>query len=164
MFSVFQGFLDSSRNKFMALIALGVSGGIGVYKAVEVARGLQKRGHEVAAVMTRSAQRFVGTVTFEAITRRRVITDQFAEGANSDIEHISLATNASLLLVAPATANIIGKFANGIAGRLPHVPLPRHPRAGADGPGNEHEHARARGGSRQHGGASRSRREIHRTG
>jgi phosphopantothenoylcysteine decarboxylase/phosphopantothenate--cysteine ligase len=65
--------------------------------------------------MTRSAQRFVGTVTFEAITRRRVITDQFAEGANSDIEHISLATNASLLLVAPATANIIGKFANGIA-------------------------------------------------
>jgi phosphopantothenoylcysteine decarboxylase/phosphopantothenate--cysteine ligase len=99
----------------MALIALGVCGGIGAYKAVEVARGLQKRGHEVAAVMTRSAQRFVGTVTFEAITRRRVITDQFAEGANSDIEHIALASHAGLLLVVPATANIIGKFANGIA-------------------------------------------------
>lgn len=99
----------------MALIALGVSGGIGAYKAVEVVRGLQKHGHEVAAIMTRSARRFVGEVTFEAITRRPVITDQYARGANADIEHISLATDAALLLVAPATANIIGKFANGIA-------------------------------------------------
>jgi len=99
----------------MALIALGVCGGIGAYKAVEIARGLQKRGHEVVAIMTRSASRFVGPVTFEAITHRRVITDQFAEGANSDIEHISLATNAALLVIAPATANVIGKFAHGIA-------------------------------------------------
>jgi phosphopantothenoylcysteine decarboxylase / phosphopantothenate---cysteine ligase len=99
----------------MALIALGVSGGIGAYKAIEVVRGLQKRGHDVAAIMTRSARRFVGEVTFEAITRRRVITNQFAPGANADIEHISLATDIALLLVAPATANIIGKFANGIA-------------------------------------------------
>ena len=99
----------------MALIALGVTGGIGAYKAVEVARELQKGGHEVAAIMTRSARRFVGEVTFEAITRRRVITDQYARGANADIEHISLATGIGLLLVAPATANIIGKFANGIA-------------------------------------------------
>ena len=99
----------------MALVLLGVSGGIGAYKAVEVARGLQKRGHDVAAVMTRSARRFVGEVTFEAITRRRVITTQWAPGANADIEHISLATDISLLLVAPATANIIGKFAAGIA-------------------------------------------------
>ena len=72
----------------MTLIALGVSGGIGAYKAVEVARGLQRRGHDVAAVMTRSARRFVGEVTFEAITRRRVITSQWAPGKNSDIEHI----------------------------------------------------------------------------
>jgi phosphopantothenoylcysteine decarboxylase / phosphopantothenate---cysteine ligase len=99
----------------MALITLGVSGGIGAYKAVEIARGLQKRGHEVAAIMTRSARKFVGPVTFEAITRRRVITDQFAAGANADIEHIQLATDSALLLVAPATANIIGKFARGIA-------------------------------------------------
>jgi phosphopantothenoylcysteine decarboxylase/phosphopantothenate--cysteine ligase len=99
----------------MALIALGVCGGIGAYKAVEVVRGLQKRGHDVAAIMTRSARRFVGPVTFEAITRRRVITDQFAAGANADIEHIALATDAKLLLVAPATANVIGKFAHGIA-------------------------------------------------
>lgn len=99
----------------MPLIALGVCGGIGAYKAVEVARGLQKRGYDIAAIMTRSARQFVGPVTFEAITRRRVITDQFAEGTNADIEHISLATDASLLLVAPATANVIGKFATGIA-------------------------------------------------
>lgn len=99
----------------MALIALGVCGGIGAYKAVEITRGLQKRGHDVAAIMTRSACRFVGPVTFEAITRRRVITDQFAEGSNADIEHIALATEAALLVVAPATANVIGKFAHGIA-------------------------------------------------
>ena len=99
----------------MALIALGVTGGIGAYKAVEIARGLQTRGHEVVAVMTRSARRFVGPLTFEAITRRRVVTDQFAPGANADIEHIALASAIELLLVAPATANVIGKLAHGIA-------------------------------------------------
>jgi phosphopantothenoylcysteine decarboxylase/phosphopantothenate--cysteine ligase len=97
------------------LIALGVTGGIGAYKAVEVARGLQKAGHDVVAVMTRSARKFVGPLTFEAITRRRVITDQFAPGVNADIEHIALASEIDLLLVAPATANLIGKYANGIA-------------------------------------------------
>jgi phosphopantothenoylcysteine decarboxylase/phosphopantothenate--cysteine ligase len=99
----------------MAVIALGVSGGIGAYKAVEIARGLQQAGHEVAAIMTRSATRFVGPLTFEAITRRRVMTSQWTPGANADIEHIALASSASLLVVAPATANVIGKFAHGIA-------------------------------------------------
>jgi phosphopantothenoylcysteine decarboxylase/phosphopantothenate--cysteine ligase len=99
----------------MALIALGVTGGIGAYKAVEVVRGLQKRGHDVVAIMTATATKFVGPVTFEAITRRPVITDQFQPGSNADIEHIALASTIDLLLVAPATANILGKFANGIA-------------------------------------------------
>ena len=99
----------------MALIALGVTGGIGAYKAVEVARGLQKSGHDVIAIMTRSAEKFVGALTFEAITRREVITDQWKPGANADIEHIAIASNIDLLLVAPATANTIGKFANGLA-------------------------------------------------
>jgi phosphopantothenoylcysteine decarboxylase / phosphopantothenate---cysteine ligase len=99
----------------VALVALGVTGGIGAYKAVEVARGLQKRGHDVVAIMTPTATKFVGPVTFEAITRRPVITDQFEPGANADIEHIALASTIDLLLVAPATANILGKFANGIA-------------------------------------------------
>ena len=65
--------------------------------------------------MTHSATKFVGPVTFEAITRRAVVTDQFEPGANSDIEHIALASSIDLLLIAPATANIIGKLANGIA-------------------------------------------------
>src|ERR1700731_3786335 len=99
----------------MSLIALGVTGGIGAYKAVEVARGLQKRDHEVVAVMTHSAAPFVGPVNFEAIPRRRVITDQFDAGMNADIEHIALASTIDLLLIAPATANVIGKLANGIA-------------------------------------------------
>jgi len=99
----------------MALIALGVTGGVGAYKAVEVCRGLQKRGHDVVAVMTRSAARFVGPVTFEAITRRQVITSQWRPGMNADIEHIAIADGIALLLVAPCTANVIGKFANGIA-------------------------------------------------
>lgn len=97
------------------LIALGVCGGVGAYKAVEVARGLQKRGHDVVAIMTHAATAFVGPLTFEAITRRRVITNQFESGANADIEHIALASSIDLLLVAPATANVIGKFANGLA-------------------------------------------------
>jgi phosphopantothenoylcysteine decarboxylase/phosphopantothenate--cysteine ligase len=99
----------------MSLIALGVSGGIGAYKAVEVTRGLQKRGHEVVAIMTRGAQQFVGPLTFEAITRRKVITDQWEAGLNAEIEHIKLTEEAALLLVVPATANLIAKFAHGLA-------------------------------------------------
>jgi phosphopantothenoylcysteine decarboxylase/phosphopantothenate--cysteine ligase len=103
----------------MALIALGVTGGIGAYKAVEVCRGLQKRGHDVVAVMTRSAARFVGPVTFEAITRRPVITSQWKPGMNAGqagaVEHIAIADQIALLLVAPCTANVVGKFARGIA-------------------------------------------------
>jgi phosphopantothenoylcysteine decarboxylase / phosphopantothenate---cysteine ligase len=99
----------------MALVALGVTGGIGAYKAIEVCRGLQKQGHDVVAVMTRSAARFVGPVTLEAITRRPVITSQWRPGMNADIEHIAIADAIGLLLVAPCTANTIGKFAHGIA-------------------------------------------------
>jgi phosphopantothenoylcysteine decarboxylase / phosphopantothenate---cysteine ligase len=97
------------------LIGLGVSGGIGAYKAVEVARLLQKRGYRVQAILTRNARRFVTPLTFEAITRRPVITTQWAAGMNTGIEHIALATEMRALVVAPATANILGKLANGIA-------------------------------------------------
>lgn len=99
----------------MGRITVGVSGGIGAYKAVEVVRGLQARGHDVTVVMTRSARRFVGELTFEAITRRRVIASQWTPGVNADIEHIALATTSDLLLVAPATANTIARFAHGLA-------------------------------------------------
>ena len=99
----------------MALIALGVSGGISAYKSVEVVRQLQQQGHEVIAVMTANAQKFIGPLTFEAITRRRVLVDQYEPGVNTDIDHIALASSIDLLLVVPATANVIGKFAHGIA-------------------------------------------------
>jgi len=99
----------------MALVGLGVTGGIGAYKAVEVVRLLQKAGHEVRVVMTTSARRFVGPLTFEAITKHPVITSQFAPGMNADIEHVSLAASLDLFIVAPATANSIAKLANGLA-------------------------------------------------
>jgi phosphopantothenoylcysteine decarboxylase / phosphopantothenate---cysteine ligase len=99
----------------MALIAVGVSGGVGAYKAAEVVRGLQKRGHDVVAILTRGAQQFVTPLTFEALTRRAVITDQWAPGTNTDVGHISLTTEVSALVVAPATANLIAKLAHGLA-------------------------------------------------
>jgi phosphopantothenoylcysteine decarboxylase/phosphopantothenate--cysteine ligase len=99
----------------MALVALGVTGGIGAYKAAEIARLLQKRGHDVQAILTRSARRFIQPLTFEAITRRPVITTQFAPGMNAEIEHVALASEMGLLVIAPATANTIGKLAHGLA-------------------------------------------------
>jgi len=99
----------------MAEIALGITGGISAYKAVEIARGLQQAGHGVTAVMTRGARRFVMPLTLEAITGREVVTDLWASGRNVDIEHIALATRIDLLLVAPATANTLARFAQGHA-------------------------------------------------
>ena len=99
----------------MATVVLGVTGCIGAYKACEVLRELQKRDVDVHVVTTEAATRFVSPMTFEALSRHPVFTDQFALGAQGDIRHISLADAADLLLVAPATANSLGKFARGIA-------------------------------------------------
>jgi phosphopantothenoylcysteine decarboxylase/phosphopantothenate--cysteine ligase len=99
----------------LALVVLGVTGCIGAYKAAEVLRELQKRSLDVRVVMTPNAARFVSPMTFEALSRHPVFLDQFALGDDGDIQHVSLADAADLLLVAPATANTIGKFANGIA-------------------------------------------------
>src|SRR5260221_3859160 len=99
----------------MATVVLGVTGCIGAYKACEVLRELQKRNHDVHVVMTEAATRFVTPMTFEALSRHPVFTNQWALGEQSDLRHISLADAAQVLLVAPATANILGKFARGIA-------------------------------------------------
>ena len=99
----------------MAVVVLGVTGCIGAYKACEVLRELQRRGQDVRVVMTAAATRFVTPMTFEALSRHPVFHDQWALGENGDIRHVSLADEAELLLVAPATANILGKFARGIA-------------------------------------------------
>lgn len=96
-------------------IALGVTGCIAAYKSVEVLRGLQKRGAGVTVVMTRHATEFVGPLTFQAISGYPVITEMFAPTDDPEIKHIQLAQSTDLLLVAPATANTLAKFANGIA-------------------------------------------------
>jgi len=99
----------------MAVVVLGVTGCIGAYKACEVLRDLQRRGHDVHVAMTEHATRFVSALTFEALSQHPVFIDQFTLGAESQIQHISLADAADLFLVAPATANVLGKFAHGIA-------------------------------------------------
>jgi len=96
-------------------VVLGVTGCIGAYKACEVLRELQRHGVDVRVVMTEHATRFVSALTFETLSRHPVFVDQFSLGASSEIQHIGLADTAELLLVAPATANVIGKFARGIA-------------------------------------------------
>ncbi len=96
-------------------VALGVTGGISAYKAVEVMRGLQKRGVTVQVVMTKNATRMITPLTFQAISGLPVIVDMWAETADPEIKHIQIAQSVDLVLVAPATANTLAKFANGIA-------------------------------------------------
>ena len=96
-------------------VGLGVTGCIAAYKAVEVLRGLQKRGVSVQVVMTRHAAQFVGPLTFQSISGQPVITEMFAPTDDPEIKHIQIAQAIDLLLVAPATANTLAKFANGIA-------------------------------------------------
>src|SRR5579872_6589823 len=94
-------------------ILLGVGGGIAAYKAAELARLLMDRGHEVQVIMTRAAQKFINPLTFAALTGRKVLTDLFA--IESAIEHISVAQEHELLVIAPATANLMAKLAHGLA-------------------------------------------------
>src|SRR5450432_2635757 len=102
-------------------VALGVSGGIAAYKAAEVVRLLQDRGIRVQVIMTQGAQQFIRPLTFAALSGEKVITDIFAAGGNaqpnidSAVEHIAVAQSIDALLVVPATADILAKFAQGIA-------------------------------------------------
>src|SRR5437867_13371705 len=103
-------------------ILLGITGGIAAYKSAELVRLLQKRDYEVFVTMTKNAQRFITPLTLATLSGHRVIsdTDIYAEGQDHpgmdvSIEHIRVATSVSLLLVAPATANILAKFAHGMA-------------------------------------------------
>lgn len=96
-------------------VVLGVTGGIAVYKAVDIVSRLRKKGVEVNVIMTKNAQQFVSPVTFQAIANNPVVTDMFDEPKTWDTEHIALAQKADVFLIAPATANIIGKMASGIA-------------------------------------------------
>ncbi len=95
-------------------ILLGIGGGIAAYKAAELARQLMQQGHEVQVVMTAAAQEFVKPLTFAALTGRKVLTDLFA--IESAIEHVSVAEESDLLVIAPATADLMAKMAHGLAG------------------------------------------------
>ena len=102
-------------------ILLGVTGGIAAYKAVDLASKLTSAGAKVNCIMTRSATKLIRPKSFEAITSHPVLSGMWgkpAAGYNAEISHISLAQNADIIVVAPATANIIGKAANGIADDL----------------------------------------------
>jgi phosphopantothenoylcysteine decarboxylase/phosphopantothenate--cysteine ligase len=102
-------------------ITLGVTGGIAAYKSAELVRRLQDEGHTIQVVMTRAAQEFVTPLTFAALSGQRVIVDLFSTSARGEnnlesaIDHIAVAQSTDLLLVAPATADILAKFARGIA-------------------------------------------------
>lgn len=95
-------------------VVLGVTGGIAVYKSCEIVSRLVKLGVNVDVIMTENSQKFVTPLTFETLSKNAVVTDTFMRTETYDVHHISLAKKADVLLVAPATADVIGKFAQGI--------------------------------------------------
>lgn len=96
-------------------IVIGVTGGIAAYKALDIISSLKKKNIEVHVIMTKSATEFISPLCFQALSQNMVIVDMFEEPRSWEIQHISLAKKADLMLIVPATANIIGKVANGIA-------------------------------------------------
>lgn len=96
-------------------IVVGVTGSIAAYKAADLVSRLKKRGHEVHVVMTKDAQEFITPLTLQTLSREPVTTDLYDEKNDWHPGHIELADNADLLVVAPATANVVAKFAQGIA-------------------------------------------------
>ncbi len=101
-------------------IIIGVCGGIAAYKICGLVSALKQAGAVVDVVMTRNAQKFVTPLTFQSLSGRPVHTDMFAavEAGNWEIDHIALAKSADLIVIAPATANVLGKLANGLADDL----------------------------------------------
>jgi phosphopantothenoylcysteine decarboxylase/phosphopantothenate--cysteine ligase len=99
----------------MKRILLGVTGSVAAYKAAEITRLLKKSGADVVVIMTKSAQEFVTPLTFQTLSQNSVITEMFEKRPDWHPIHISLADGADALVIAPATANIIAKIANGIA-------------------------------------------------
>ncbi len=99
----------------MKNVVLGVTGGIAVYKALDIVSRFKKLNINVDVIMTKSATEFVNPLSFQTLSQNKVVYDMFERVTNYDVEHISLAKKADVFLIAPATANFIGKLANGIA-------------------------------------------------
>ena len=104
-----------SRDLEGKCVVLGITGGIAAYKMADTARLLVKQGAEVHVVMTENAAKFITPLTFETLTNQRCVVDTFARDFQYDVAHVSLAKAADLILIAPATANVIAKLAHGIA-------------------------------------------------
>ena len=96
-------------------IVIGMTGGIACYKVCELITHLVREGANVEVIMTKNATEFITPLTIETLSKHKVITDMFEKKSHVEVEHISLARKADLIVVVPATANIIGKVANGIA-------------------------------------------------
>ena len=96
-------------------IVMGVTGSIAAYKAADIISRLKKLGHEVDVILTESGSRIITPITLQTLSKNKVYMDMFEEITPKEVKHISLAEKADLMLIAPATANIIGKIANGIA-------------------------------------------------
>ena len=109
---------ETERKALTMNIVLGVTGSIACYKACDLANSLTKKGHSVHVVMTEAGAKFVTPLTFMTLTKNKVATDLFDESEPERVEHISLATEADLLVVCPATADFIAKAAHGIADDL----------------------------------------------
>ena len=96
-------------------VVLGVTGGIAAYKSAQVVSDLKKKGYEVHVIMTKNACEFITPLTFETLSNNRVSVDTFDRNFEYSVNHISLAKKADLFVIAPCSANVIGKIANGIA-------------------------------------------------
>src|ERR1043165_5642306 len=107
-----------ARSNQQRMVVVGVTGGIACYKAVELVRLLVKNGFNVQVIMTRGAMEFVTPLTFQTLSGRPVASETFSLTQESEIGHINLADSADAFVIAPATANIIGKIAAGIADDL----------------------------------------------
>ena len=147
-------------------IILGVTGSIAAHKAADLASLLTKAKCDVRVVMTADAQHFITALPFKTLTRNPVVTNLYDEEEGWQPTHIRLADEADLLLIAPATANVIAKIANGFADdALTCIALALNPKAKIlTGPGDERQDVAARGDAGERENVESARRRIHRAG
>ena len=113
-------------------IVLGVTGSIAAYKAADITSSLTKRGHNIDVILTENGSKIITPITLQTLSKNKAYMDMFEEITPKEVKHISLAEKADIVLIAPATANIIGKIAGGIAddflstvvmAAAPHTPV-----------------------------------------
>ena len=128
-------------------VLLGVTGGIAAYKMAGVASALKKRGADVEVIMTRNATQFITPITFETLTGHKCMVDTFDRDFKFEVTHIELAKKADVILVAPATANVIAKMAHGhhhrAGGAVPETGVARHEHRHAGKPHHPGQHPHA---------------------